>query len=269
MSDRMKKHLRASWLIYKTNEPPAGDPPAGDPPAGDPPAGDPPAGDPPSPPDGGGDPPADPEPGGATPLDLAQLPEGMRSLFEGIETQDDLAARLKGPEIPESYTIPEGLPEGAINEETFTEFQPLAKELGLTQDGVSKLIQFQAGLAEKQSQQIYDRVLELQAQGFKSELGTLKETMGADKFDVAHQQAMKTIEAVASPEIMAELKSTGLIDSPLVFRFGREIYEKLMKEDAPPPPNIAIKDGIRQGDPAVAKGFYDRMKKGEGPTNEK
>lgn len=271
MSDRMKKHLRASWTIYTTTGEDGaggagdgGDGGAGDGGQGDSGTGD---GGQGSSDDGGT---GDGDAGdGKTPLELDQIPEGMRSLFEGIETQEDLAARLKGPEVPESYTLPEGLTEGAINEETFNEFQPLAKELGLTQEGVAKLIQFQAGLAEGQTQQIYDRVLELQAQGFKSELGKLQETMGADKFNVAHQQAMKTIEAVASPEIMAELKATGLIDSPLVFKFGQEIYQKLMKEDSTVPPSIPVKEGIRQGDPAVASNFYGRMNKGEGPTNQK
>jgi len=264
MSERMKKHLRASWLIFTTTD----DPQPADPAPADPAPSDPAPADPPAPSDDGGDPPADPG-DGKTPLALDQIPESMRSLFEGIETQEDLAARLKAPEVPESYTLPEGLPEGAINEETFTEFQPLAKELGLTQDDVGKLITFQAGLAEKQSQQIYDRVLDLQAQGFKTELDTLKDTMGADKFNVAHQQAMKTVEAVAGEAVMKELQSTGLINSPLIFRFGQEIYQKLMKEDGPGLPQINIKDGIRQGDPNVASSFYGRMKKGEGPSNEK
>lgn len=262
MSDRMKKHLRASWLIFATTP---DDPPAGDPPAGDPPATDPPAGDPPAPSDGGGDPPADPDPGdGKTPLALDQIPEGMRSLFEGIETQEDLAAKLKGPEIPEAYTIPEAMADGKIDAATMEEFTPLAKELGLDQAAVEKLLAFDVARMEKMSDGLYDRVLDLQAQGYKSELDKVKETMGADKFDVAHQQAVKTIEAVASAEIMTELKATGLIDSPLMFKLGQEIYQKLMKEDGPPPPSMPVKDGIRAGDPETAKGFYTRMNKGEG-----
>lgn len=256
MSKEMKKHLAASWLIYTTTP----DPPAGDPPAGDPPA-DPPAGDPPAAPDGAGDPPADPDPSG-TPLVMDDIPESMRSLFEGIETQEDLAARLKGPEVPETYTPPTDLPEGVtIDEAMFTEFQEIAKAQGLTQAQVENLVKFQVGIQEKNIGQVFDKVLELQAAGFKSELGKLKESMG-ESFDPAHQVAMKSIAAVADDGIMTELKATGLIDSPLMFKLGKQIYEKLLKEDAPPMPNLgSIKDGIRSGSPDTAKDFYGRMNK--------
>lgn len=181
-------------------------------------------------------------------------------MFEGITTQEDLAAKLKGPDIPDKYENPE-MPEGAtLDEKAFTDFQPVAKELGLTQAQVDKLIGFQSTVVESQTQQIFDNVLDLQAQGYKAELGKLQESMG-DKFKPAHEQSVGTIEAIVDADVLQELKATGLMESPLMHKFGQQIYQKLMKEDGPPAPNMAIKAGLASGDPATAKNFYDRMGK--------
>lgn len=264
MSERMKKHLMASWLIYTTTGDggDGGDAGGGDSGGDNGDQGGDNGGDGQGSSGDGGDGSGD-NGDGKTPLALDQIPEEMRSLFDGIETQEDLAARLKGPEIPEAYTLPTDLGEGVtFDEAAFGEFQPIAKELGLSQEAVNTLIKFQAKLTEGQAASIYDRVLDLQAEGFKTELGKIQESMG-EKFAPAHAQAMKTIEAVASPEIMAELNSTGLINSPLVFKLGQEIYQKLMKEDSSLPAAMPVKEGIVAGDPATAKNFYAGMTKGK------
>ena len=77
-----------------------------------------------------------------------------KSIIDGAKTEGEEVAKKEGeadpskPAIPEKYEIiaPEGM---TLDEAKIAEFTPIAKELGLTNEGVQKLVDYQAKQIEK------------------------------------------------------------------------------------------------------------------------
>jgi len=147
------------------------------------------------------------------------FPEEYRDAVKGFETPDAFKAALKPAELPESYAIPEGM---EVDQATFDAFAPMAKELGLSQAAVEKLLAFDA-----------ERMKAMPAQvdaAHKAELTAWAKEIGADKYTAAITNARKALQTFASPEDVTWLQQAGLANSPRLVKILANIGVNLQEE---------------------------------------
>lgn len=138
---------------------------------------------------------------------------------DGGEEDGDKAGEAEGekPEVPESYEFTD-LPGGMELDATLTEaVSPVFKELGLTQDQASKLVQAYAGVMANQAQAMADQVTEM----VKGWVDTAK----ADK-EIGHNNWQRSVDAAnavlrkfGTPELVQEVMvNQGMGNHPEVIR---------------------------------------------------
>jgi hypothetical protein len=205
----MKTALIYLMAMFTTVDPPAGDPPAGDPPAGDPPAGDPPAGDPPA-----GDPPA------AWYAGLEGITPEQAEAFKGLSTADVIAKlTAQAPVVPETYALPEGVEADQLDPEVFGGFQEMAREIGLTQEQMNALVNFDIARQASFSEEMHAHNKRIFADG----LAQMKQDLGAQEAQRTFSLAKATMRAFADEGLRTFLDSTGLGDSPDMIRLFAKI----------------------------------------------
>ncbi len=177
-------------------------------------------------------------------LDLSFLPEDLRDReeFQGYKSMDEILADLKQgrtqregvPEKPEDYKvfIPEGVP---ADEKVVKGFQAVAKDLGLTQAQVDKLVDFHNA----------NILRGLEAQKAMAEEGRkfLKKTWG-DQYEANLALADRGFEAFGTKALVDVLTQTGLKDHPAMVHAFANIG-KAISEDALVLPEEAPKDILR------------------------
>ncbi|CUZ54034.1 Uncharacterised protein [Serratia marcescens] len=172
-------------------------------------------------------------------------PEG-EGKQEGSKTAEELAAEKdakekadkeaaeeaekdKKPAAPEKYefTPPEGQ---ELDANALAVFEPIAKELGLSQEQAQKLVdiypQIQQQQAEAWSKQVADWGEQVKAD----------KEIGGDKFNASVGAAQRALDQFGNPELREYLNASGLGNHPALVRFCAKVG-KAMAEDSFVVPN--------------------------------
>jgi len=141
----------------------------------------------------------------------------------------DKAEKDKKPAAPEKYNF--AAPEGqALDANALAVFEPIAKELGLTQEQAQKLVdiypQIQQQQAEAWSKQIADWGEQVKAD----------KEIGGDKFNASVGLAQRALDQFGNPELREYLNASGLGNHPALVRFCAKVG-KSMAEDSFVMPN--------------------------------
>lgn len=178
-------------------------------------------------------------------------PEELTKKAELVKAAEDAKKAADAKTVPDKYDIkvPDGM---TIDEAVLAEFTPIAKELGLTNEAVQKLADFQA----KQISKITTAAQAAQKQAFESFIETTtKESVdffGA-KLDGMLPYVAKGRDQFANEGVMAKLEATGLSndkDFILMFdKMGRTVSEHKLVEGKP----VAASDQRTPGSIMYAK----------------
>ncbi|MBW9430737.1 peptidase [Atlantibacter hermannii] len=141
----------------------------------------------------------------------------------------DKAEKDKKPAAPEKYEF--AAPEGQeLDTNALAVFEPIAKELGLTQEQAQKLVdiypQIQQQQAEAWSKQIADWGEQVKAD----------KEIGGDKFNASVGLAQRALDQFGNPELREYLNASGLGNHPALVRFCAKVG-KSMAEDSFVVPN--------------------------------
>lgn len=167
-------------------------------------------------------------------------PEG-EGKQEGSKTAEELAAekeakekadkeaaekaeKEKKPAAPEKYEF--SAPEGQeLDANALAVFEPIAKELGLSQDQAQKLVdiypQIQQQQAEAWSKQVADWGEQVKAD----------KEIGGDKFNASVGAAQRALDQFGNTELREYLNASGLGNHPALVRFCAKVG-KAMAEDS-------------------------------------
>jgi hypothetical protein len=144
------------------------------------------------------------------------------------ETPDKLKKDDR-PAAPEKYEF--AAPEGQeLDANALSVFEPIAKELGLTQEQAQRLVdiypQIQQQQAEAWSKQIADWGEQVKAD----------KEIGGDKFNASVGAAQRALDQFGNPELREYLNASGLGNHPALVRFCAKVG-KSMAEDSFVMPN--------------------------------
>lgn len=136
--------------------------------------------------------------------------------------------KVETPQVPEEYaafTLPEGI---TLDENLVAEFKPLAKELGLTQEGAQKLVDLQT----KMVQEFATKSEESWAKQTTEWLDASKDDkeFGGPKLQENLAIANDVLKKYGSDELMTYLRASGLGNHPELIRFVYKIG-KAVAED--------------------------------------
>lgn len=146
---------------------------------------------------------------------------GTSSQKDGEDTSEGGDDSVAGaPEEYKDFTVPEGV---QLDETALGAFKPVAKELGLTQEGAQKLVDLFVD-TQKQQAEAFDTMKADWVKEAKAD----KEIGGA-AYDQSVGYAKKAIAHFGNPKLQAALDWSGLGDHPEVIRafskIGKEISE--------------------------------------------
>ena len=141
----------------------------------------------------------------------------------------DKAEKDKKPAAPEKYefTPPEGQ---ELDANALSVFEPIAKELGLTQEQAQKLVD------------IYPQIQQQQAEAWSKQVAEWGEQVkadkeiGGDKFNASVGLAQRALDQFGNPELREYLNASGLGNHPALVRFCAKVG-KSMAEDSFVVPN--------------------------------
>jgi hypothetical protein len=147
---------------------------------------------------------------------------------QATETTGKTDAAVAAPVVPEKYEAFK-LPEGTeLDATALAEFEPIAKSLGMTQEGAQKVVDMYAGqvakFAEAQQKLIGDTVAEW------AKTAQADKEYGGDKFGANIAVAQKAISDFGSPELAKMLNETGLGNHPELIRFCLNVGKKLSED---------------------------------------
>ncbi|WP_413616416.1 hypothetical protein MRB56_09115 [Halomonas cupida] len=136
-------------------------------------------------------------------------------------------AEPEGP--PEKYywAKPEGF-EGELDEAALGELEPIAKELGLSNDQANKLLSVHANAMQRQQQQQQEQA----TQTLEKWVGELKEDseFGGANFDANVKVAQKALGAFGSDELTQMLNDTGLGSHPALVKAFYEVGKRISED---------------------------------------
>lgn len=180
---------------------------------------------------------------------------------EPTEGQQDGAQEGEGKEgegegesqAPETYEwkAPEGF-EGELDSAAIEQFEPIAKELGLTQEQADKMVSLHAESIQRAQQQARDNWAQ-QQEAWENDLRNDPDFGGA-KFDENVGAAMKAVEKFGTPGLKEALESTGMGNHPELVRTFAEIG-KAISEDK------IVMGNQSQGERSMAERLYSQPPK--------
>ncbi|HID9280219.1 TPA: peptidase [Serratia marcescens] len=136
----------------------------------------------------------------------------------------DKAEKDKKPAAPEKYEF--AAPEGQeLDANALSVFEPIAKELGLTQEQAQKLVD------------IYPQIQKQQAEAWSKQIAEWGEQVkadkeiGGDKFTASVGLAQRALDQFGNPELREYLQVSGLGNHPALVRFCTKVG-KSMAEDS-------------------------------------
>lgn len=148
------------------------------------------------------------------------------------KAQREAAEKAAKDAVPETYAdfkVPEGL---ELNGEVLTEFQGLAKELGLSQEKAQKLIDLQTKLAqggEQERQQQLQQALDAQAKQWTDQIKADPE-LGGEKFEASKQVAVKAMAQFGNDALRHILNESGLGNHPELFRLFHKVGQAISED---------------------------------------
>ncbi|SFY21796.1 peptidase [Azotobacter vinelandii] len=145
--------------------------------------------------------------------------------------QQSAQEQQAAPSVPEQYSFA-NLPEGySVDDAALTEWSPVFKELGLTQEQAEKLVALDAKrvlASQRAAEQAATDQRNQMVSGWEASLKA-DPNFGGANFDANVATASEALAAYGSPELSAMLKESGLGSHPEVVRFfhrvGKEIAE--------------------------------------------
>lgn len=164
--------------------------------------------------------------GGKTAEELASEKDAKE---KGDKEAAEKAEKEKKPVAPEKYefTPPEGQ---ELDANALAVFEPIAKELGLSQEQAQKLVdiypQIQQQQAEAWSKQVSDWGEQVKAD----------KEIGGDKFNASVGAAQRALDQFGNTELREYLNASGLGNHPALVRFCAKVG-KAMAEDTFVVPN--------------------------------
>jgi hypothetical protein len=137
--------------------------------------------------------------------------------------EGDKAAETKPQGAPEKYefTAPEGV---TLDPEAVAAFEPVAKELNLTNEQAQKLVGLQAQLVQKQHEQ-WDAMVETWVKEIKGD-----KEIGGQVLNDSIKHAQRAISQFGTPELKTALDTTRMGNHPELVRVFARIG-KAMAED--------------------------------------
>lgn len=156
-------------------------------------------------------------------------------------------------QVPETYEwkAPEGF-EGELDSAAIEQFEPIAKELGLTQEQADKMVALHADSLQRAQQQARDNWAQ-QQETWENDLRNDPDFGGA-KFDENVGSAMKAVEKFGTPGLKEALESTGMGNHPELVRTFAEIG-KAISEDK------IVMGNQSQGERSMAERLYSQPPK--------
>ncbi len=164
--------------------------------------------------------------GGKTAEELAEEKDAKE---KADKEAAEKAEKEKKPAAPEKYefTPPEGQ---ELDANALAVFEPIAKELGLSQEQAQKLVdiypQIQQQQAESWSKQVADWGEQVKAD----------KEIGGDKFNASVGAAQRALDQFGNTELREYLNASGLGNHPALVRFCAKVG-KAMAEDTFVVPN--------------------------------
>lgn len=164
---------------------------------------------------------SDPAPEGK-PAAPAKDPEGDKAAEKDKAKEPE--KKDEKPVVPEKYEFkaPEGVEQ--LDPQALAVFEPIAKELGLSQEQAQKLVdiypQIQQQQAEAWSKQVTDWGDQVKAD----------KEIGGDKLTASVGQAQKALDQFGTPALREYLESSGLGNHPELVRAFAKVG-KMMSED--------------------------------------
>lgn len=131
------------------------------------------------------------------------------------------------PETYADFVMPEGI---EVDAELLSEFEPVFKELKLTQEQAQKLVDIQAKQVEAGRQSQVDAFNQLMQDW--SEQSKSDKEFGGDKFGENVKIAQSAVNQFGTPELKQLLEEHGVGNHPEVIRFMYKVG-KLTQEDVP------------------------------------
>jgi hypothetical protein len=164
---------------------------------------------------------------------------------DGDKPDDKKADDDKPQGAPEKYefTAPEGV---TLDAEAVAEFEPVAKELNLSNEQAQKLVELQTKFVQKQQAQ-WDKTVET----WETEIKADKE-IGGEKMTVNVNHARQAITHFGTPELKAALDATKMGNHPELVRVFARIG-KAMAEDTFVPGTKPSNTGKSQADVLYGK----------------
>ncbi len=165
-----------------------------------------------------------------------QQQEGQQQAAEGQEGQEgegkpegkkDGEGEAEGPPEAYEWTAPEGF-EGELDQEALGELEPIARELGLTNEQANKLLSVHANAIQRQQEQQQEQVTQT-LEGWVKELKDDSEFGGAN-FDANVKTAQKALSAFGSPELTQLLNDTGLGSHPALVKAFHQIGKRISED---------------------------------------
>lgn len=174
---------------------------------------------------------------------------------EAQKTEEELAAEKAKTEEAEKDKKPEGAPEKyefkagegvELDTEALKDFEPVARELNLTNEQAQKLVdaypKILAGVQQRQAE-----AWQKQTEGWAETVKADKE-IGGDKLTANLSAAQRALDLFGTPELKEYLEGTGLGNHPELVKAFIKIG-KAMSEDG-------MVDGSNQGQRSAAEVLY-------------
>ena len=141
----------------------------------------------------------------------------------------DKAEKEKKPSAPEKYEF--AAPEGQeLDANALSVFEPIAKELGLTQEQAQKLVDIYPQIQQQQAE-----AWSKQGEEWREQVKSDKE-IGGDKYTANVGNAQKALDQFGSPALREYLETTLLGNHPELVRFFAKVG-KAVSEDTMVMPN--------------------------------
>lgn len=169
---------------------------------------------------------------------------------EGESKEGEGEGESQAPETYE-WKAPEGF-EGELDSAAIEQFEPIAKELGLTQEQADKMVSLHAESLQRAQQQARDNWAQ-QQETWESELREDPD-FGGPKFDENVGAAMKAVEKFGTPGLKEALESTGMGNHPELVRTFAQIGQAISEDKI-------VMGNQSQGERSMAERLYSQPPK--------
>lgn len=146
------------------------------------------------------------------------LDDAAKESLNGLSIEDALA-KIAGNEVPDEYTLPEGVEADVFGEEILQGFMAQAKEQNFSQGQMDFLLKFEADRAAS----FPDDIKEYNKTIFADGLATMKSELGNQKATEMVTGAKAAMKMFADESMLTFLDDSGLGDSPDLIRFFAKV----------------------------------------------